>query len=125
VATQPILIQTIKHPPNSIQGVGRRPDAKNYNSSTIAVDRIESLQKYQNDLKANQMNTNKKLRWGILGAARINERLMPAIIEAENAQLLAIASRRPGAAATNLGSICAATAAGAGLRYPRSTARRS
>jgi len=48
------------------------------------------------------MNTNKKLRWGILGAARINERLMPAIVEAENAQLLAIASRRPGAAAQSL-----------------------
>jgi predicted dehydrogenase len=39
------------------------------------------------------------LRWGILGAARVNERLMPAIVEAENAQLVAIASRRPGAAA--------------------------
>lgn len=39
------------------------------------------------------------LRWGILGAARVNERLMPAIVEAENAQLIAIASRRKGAAA--------------------------
>ena len=42
------------------------------------------------------------LRWGILGAARINERLMPAILEAGNAELLAIASRRPGAAAETL-----------------------
>ena len=39
------------------------------------------------------------LRWGILGAARVNERLLPAIVEAENAKLIAIASRRPGAAA--------------------------
>jgi D-xylose 1-dehydrogenase (NADP+, D-xylono-1,5-lactone-forming) len=42
------------------------------------------------------------VRWGILGAARINERLMPAIVEAANAELLAIASRRPGAAAETL-----------------------
>ena len=48
------------------------------------------------------MNNNKKLRWGILGAARINERLMPAIVEAGNAQLVAIASRRPGSAAQTL-----------------------
>ena len=40
-----------------------------------------------------------KLRWGILGAARVNERLLPAIVEAANAELVAIASRRPGAAA--------------------------
>lgn len=47
--------------------------------------------------------TNKtKLRWGILGAARINERLLPAIVEASNAELIAIASRRPGAAAQTL-----------------------
>jgi len=39
------------------------------------------------------------LRWGILGAARVNERLLPAIVDAENAQLVAIASRRAGAAA--------------------------
>lgn len=45
---------------------------------------------------------NQKLRWGILGAARINERLMPAIVEAANAELVAIASRRPGAAAQTL-----------------------
>ena len=48
------------------------------------------------------MNDNKKLRWGILGAARINQQLMPAIVEAENSELVAIASRRPGAAAETL-----------------------
>jgi len=48
------------------------------------------------------MTNEPKLRWGILGAARINERLMPAIVEAANAELLAIASRRPGAAAETL-----------------------
>ncbi|TRW94234.1 Gfo/Idh/MocA family protein [Candidatus Methylobacter oryzae] len=48
------------------------------------------------------MNNKTKLRWGILGAARINERLMPAIVEAANAELVAIASRRPGAAAQTL-----------------------
>ncbi|MGZ4969547.1 MAG: Gfo/Idh/MocA family protein [Methylobacter sp.] len=48
------------------------------------------------------MNNMTKLRWGILGAARINERLMPAIAEASNAELVAIASRRPGAAAQTL-----------------------
>ena len=44
------------------------------------------------------------LRWGILGAARVNERLLPAIVEAENAQLVAIASRRAGAAAEAISS---------------------
>jgi predicted dehydrogenase len=48
------------------------------------------------------MTDKKKLRWGILGAARINERLMPAIVGASNAELLAIASRRPEAAAQTL-----------------------
>jgi predicted dehydrogenase len=43
-----------------------------------------------------------KLRWGILGAARVNERLLPAIVEGANSQLIAIASRRPGAAAETL-----------------------
>ena len=43
-----------------------------------------------------------KLKWGILGAARVNERLLPAIIEAPNSQLIAIASRRAGAAKTTL-----------------------
>ncbi|QPK62827.1 Gfo/Idh/MocA family oxidoreductase [Methylomonas sp. LL1] len=48
------------------------------------------------------MNHQAKLRWGILGAARVNERLLPAIVEASNAELVAIASRRPGAAAETL-----------------------
>ncbi|CCE22825.1 Gfo/Idh/MocA family protein [Methylotuvimicrobium alcaliphilum] len=48
------------------------------------------------------MNEHKKLRWGILGAARVNERLMPAIVDASNAELVAIGSRRPGAAAETL-----------------------
>ncbi|MDD5410663.1 MAG: Gfo/Idh/MocA family oxidoreductase [Methylobacter sp.] len=48
------------------------------------------------------MNNRPKLRWGILGAARVNERLLPAIVEAPNAELVAIASRRPGAAAQTL-----------------------
>ena len=48
------------------------------------------------------MNIKTKLRWGILGAARINERLLPAIVEASNARLVAIASRRPGAASQTL-----------------------
>ena len=43
-----------------------------------------------------------KLRWGILGAARVNERLLPAIVEANNAELVAIASRRSGAGAETL-----------------------
>ncbi|WP_020159858.1 MULTISPECIES: Gfo/Idh/MocA family protein [Methylobacter] len=48
------------------------------------------------------MGNNSKLRWGILGAARVNERLLPAIAEAGNSELVAIASRRPGAAAQTL-----------------------
>lgn len=48
------------------------------------------------------MNTKTKVCWGILGAARVNERLLPAIVEASNATLVAIASRRPGAAAQTL-----------------------
>lgn len=48
------------------------------------------------------MSENKQLRWGILGAARVNERLMPAIVDAANAELVAIGSRRPGAAAETL-----------------------
>lgn len=48
------------------------------------------------------MNNDKKLRWGILGAARVNERLLPAIIEAPNSELVAIASRRAGAAQATL-----------------------
>lgn len=46
--------------------------------------------------------TTQKLKWGILGAARVNERLLPAIIEAPNSQLVAIASRRAGAAKATL-----------------------
>lgn len=48
------------------------------------------------------MSGNPKLKWGILGAARVNERLLPAIIEAPNSQLVAIASRREGAAKATL-----------------------
>ena len=48
------------------------------------------------------MNNNAKLRWGILGAARINQQLMPAIVAASNSELIAIASRRPGAASETL-----------------------
>tara|TARA_R110001606_G_scaffold11354_2_gene49077 strand:+ start:57070 stop:58092 length:1023 start_codon:yes stop_codon:yes gene_type:complete len=48
------------------------------------------------------MSNQSVLRWGILGAARVNERLMPAIVEAKNAKLIAIASRRKGAAAETL-----------------------
>lgn len=48
------------------------------------------------------MNNQAKLRWGILGAARINERLLPAIVAAANSELIGIASRRPGAAAETL-----------------------
>ena len=46
--------------------------------------------------------SEKKLKWGILGAARVNERLLPAIVEAPNSQLVAIASRRAGAAKATL-----------------------
>lgn len=35
----------------------------------------------------------KKLRWGILGVAKINERLLPAFAKAANAELVGIASR--------------------------------
>jgi len=48
------------------------------------------------------MSLKTKLRWGILGAARVNERLLPAIIEADNASLIAIASRRQSAALQTL-----------------------
>lgn len=36
---------------------------------------------------------SKKLRWGILGVAKINERLLPAFAKAANAELVGIASR--------------------------------
>lgn len=48
------------------------------------------------------MNDSTTLGWGILGAARINQKLLPAIVEANNSRLVAIASRRPGAAAETL-----------------------
>ena len=48
------------------------------------------------------MNIQSKLRWGILGAARINQQLMPAIVSAGNSELVGIASRRSGAAAETL-----------------------
>ena len=48
------------------------------------------------------MSEIKKLKWGILGAARVNERLLPAIIAAPNSTLVAIASRRAGAAKATL-----------------------
>ncbi|SHE20570.1 Gfo/Idh/MocA family protein [methanotrophic endosymbiont of Bathymodiolus puteoserpentis (Logatchev)] len=44
------------------------------------------------------MPTSNKLHWGILGAARINQQLMPAIANAKNSKLSAISSRRAGAA---------------------------
>jgi predicted dehydrogenase len=37
--------------------------------------------------------TKKKLRWGVLGVAKINDRLLPAFARAANAELGAIASR--------------------------------
>ncbi len=48
------------------------------------------------------MTQQTTINWGILGAARINQRLLPAIVSAQNANLVAIASRRPGAAAETL-----------------------
>jgi D-xylose 1-dehydrogenase (NADP+, D-xylono-1,5-lactone-forming) len=45
---------------------------------------------------------NTQLNWGILGGARVNQRLLPAIIQASNANLVAIASRREGAAKATL-----------------------
>jgi D-xylose 1-dehydrogenase (NADP+, D-xylono-1,5-lactone-forming) len=39
----------------------------------------------------------KRIGWGILGAARVNERLMPAIAQSDLGELIAIGSRRPGA----------------------------
>jgi hypothetical protein len=48
------------------------------------------------------MTITQKLKWGILDAARVNERLLPAITEAPNSQLVAIASRRAGEAQETL-----------------------
>ena len=39
-----------------------------------------------------------KIRWGIVGAARVNERLIPAINRSDLGELIAIGSRRKGAA---------------------------
>lgn len=48
------------------------------------------------------MTSHPMVRWGILGAARINERMLPALLGAENSELVAIASRREGAALETL-----------------------
>ena len=45
------------------------------------------------------MAESQQVRWGVLGAARINERMLPAMARAGNARLAAVASRRPEAAA--------------------------
>ncbi len=39
------------------------------------------------------MSDKQKVRWGILGAARINRRMIPGLQEADNAEVVAIASR--------------------------------
>ncbi len=46
--------------------------------------------------------SKQKIKWGIMGGARVNQRLLPAIIEAPNAELIAVASRRVGAAKETL-----------------------
>ena len=43
-----------------------------------------------------------KIRWGVAGAARVTERLIPAIISSNNGELIAIGSRRRDAAKTCL-----------------------
>jgi predicted dehydrogenase len=48
------------------------------------------------------MTNQSVVHWGILGAARVNERLLPAIVNSSNTKLVAIASRRPNAAAETL-----------------------
>lgn len=45
------------------------------------------------------MKKTKKISWGILGAGRVNERFIPAILSSINSELVAIGSRRTGAAA--------------------------
>jgi xylose dehydrogenase (NAD/NADP) len=40
----------------------------------------------------------KKISWAILGAARVNEKLIPAIINSKQGKLVAIGSRRKNAA---------------------------
>jgi predicted dehydrogenase len=52
------------------------------------------------------MASARKLRWGILGVAKINERVIPAFAQAEYAELVAIASRsleKAGSAAARFG----------------------
>ena len=39
----------------------------------------------------------RKIGWGILGAARVNERMIPAIVQSDLGELIAIGSRRPSA----------------------------
>jgi D-xylose 1-dehydrogenase (NADP+, D-xylono-1,5-lactone-forming) len=43
--------------------------------------------------KTREITMSKKLRWGILGVAKINDRLLPAFAKAANAELVGIASR--------------------------------
>ena len=40
----------------------------------------------------------KKIRWAILGAARVNEKLIPAITGSANGELVAVGSRRENSA---------------------------
>src|SRR5437764_625542 len=44
---------------------------------------------------AKDKGAKKKLRWGILGVAKINNRLLPAFAKAVNATVAAVASRSP------------------------------
>ncbi len=44
------------------------------------------------------MTDSNTIRWGILGAARVNERFIPAVLASPSGKLVAMASRRPGAA---------------------------
>ena len=53
--------------------------------SVPGFNRTSELPRY----KDIAMNPSVKLRWGILGAARVNERLLPAIVEAPNSELVA------------------------------------
>ena len=46
----------------------------------------------------NEKKSMKKISWAILGAARVNERLIPAIINSDHGELVAIGSRRENSA---------------------------
>ena len=46
----------------------------------------------------NEKKSMKKISWAILGAARVNERLIPAIINSDQGELVAIGSRRENSA---------------------------